>query len=258
MNNLGQNWLLLRGLAREPAHWGDFIGGLQAAFPSATINTLALPGTGEFYQQESPSNIGEISEFVRQQAFERGLLARPATVLALSLGAMVTWEWLHRYPNDCVAAALISTSFAGLSPFYQRLRWQSYGQILDLLHERDVYRQEFKILQLVNNNREHDAQVAKQWTAIHQQRPISPTTAYRQMLAASTYRPCANKPNAPVLLINSQGDRLVSPQCSAAIAKKWRLELRTHPWAGHDLTVDDGAWVAAQLQGWLANLADKL
>jgi hypothetical protein len=33
--------------------------------------------------------------------------------------------------------------------------------------------------------------------------------------------------------------------------KKWHLELHTHPWAGHDLTVDDGAWVALQLQDWV-------
>ncbi|GAB6139690.1 alpha/beta hydrolase [Methylosoma difficile] len=251
----GQNWLLLRGLAREPAHWGDFIGVLQAAFPDAAINTVALPGTGEFYQQDSPDNIGGISEFVRQQALARGLLEKPVTILALSLGAMVTWEWLRRYPDDCAAAALISTSFAGLSPFYQRLRWQGYGQLVSVLRERDVFQKELKTLQLVNNSRERDAALAQQWAQIHQQRPISAKTAYRQIRAASAYRPQAERPDTPILLINSQGDHLVSPKCSEAIAKKWQLELRTHPWAGHDLTVDDGAWVAAQLQDWLAGRA---
>jgi hypothetical protein len=103
-------------------------------------------------------------------------------------------------PDDCAAAALISTSFAGLSPFYQRLSWPSYGQIAALLLEKDIYRHELKILQIVNNNREHDAQIAAQWAAIHQQRPISAKTAYRQMLAASGYRPPAAKPNIPILL----------------------------------------------------------
>jgi hypothetical protein len=40
MNNVGQNWLLLRGLARESGHWGDFVTQLQVAFPKAIINTL--------------------------------------------------------------------------------------------------------------------------------------------------------------------------------------------------------------------------
>lgn len=252
-NPLGQNWLLLRGLAREPAHWGNFIAILQATFPHATINTLALPGTGEHYQLDSPRTIGEITEFVRSQAHARGLLEKPATILALSLGAMVTWEWLLRYPNDCCGAALISTSFAGLSPFYQRLRWQYYGRLNGIIWAGDILQREKKILQWVNNSPDSNDEIAQQWSKIQQERPISPQTAFRQILAASTYRPSPRKPKPPVLLINSQGDRLVSPQCSAAIAQKWQLPLKTHPWAGHDLTVDDGNWVAEVLKNWVHN-----
>ena len=75
-SGLGQNWLLLRGLARESAHWGDFIPQLQAAFPDATITLLDLPGTGRFYKEVSPRTIKTISETVRRQALENGL---PAT-----------------------------------------------------------------------------------------------------------------------------------------------------------------------------------
>ena len=56
MNNVGQNWLLLRGLARESGHWGDFVNQLQVAFPKATINTLDLAGTGQFHHQKSPKS----------------------------------------------------------------------------------------------------------------------------------------------------------------------------------------------------------
>src|SRR5574341_206136 len=95
---LGQNWLLLRGLSREAAHWGDFVPLLQSAFPSAHISTLDLPGTGCLYRHISPTDMQAIAENVRRQALTAGLLQRPATVLALSLGAMVTWEWLLKYP----------------------------------------------------------------------------------------------------------------------------------------------------------------
>ena len=47
---LGQNWILLRGLARESAHWGDFIPLLQSTFPDAQLTLLDLPGTGRFHQ----------------------------------------------------------------------------------------------------------------------------------------------------------------------------------------------------------------
>ena len=248
---LGKNWILLRGLARESAHWGDFVPLLQATFPDARITTLDLPGTGRFYREKSPETIKEIAEILRGQAFDQGLLQQPVTLLALSLGGMVAWEWLHNYPEDSCGAALISTSFAGLSPFYQRLRWQSYGKFFALLMQRDLYQRELAIIRLVNSSRELDEKIAKDWVQIQKERPISLKNIYRQMIAAATYQPSPTKPTQSVLLLNAKGDRLVAPSCSEAIQKKWHLELRTHPWAGHDLTVDDGAWVASQLKEWL-------
>ncbi|MGZ8190393.1 MAG: alpha/beta fold hydrolase [Methylococcaceae bacterium] len=250
-NRLGENWILLRGLARESAHWGDFVPLLQATFPDAQITTLDLPGMGRFYQDESPCTIKAIAETVRSHALDLGLLQRPVTVLALSLGAMVTWEWMQNYPEDICGATLMSTSFAGLSPFYQRLRWQSYGKFLALLTQSDLRKRELSILQLVNNRRELDERIVQDWEKIQIERPVSIKNTLNQILAAATYRSGQVKPKPPVLLLNAKGDRLVSPSCSEAIHKKWHLELHSHPWAGHDLTVDDGAWVALQLKDWV-------
>jgi pimeloyl-ACP methyl ester carboxylesterase len=248
---LGNNWILLRGLARESAHWGSFVPLLQATFPDAQITTLDLPGSGRYYQGQSPKTIKAITKVVRGHALKLGLLQQPVTILALSLGGMVAWEWLQTYPDDSCGAALLSTSFAGLNPFYERLRWQIYGKFFALLMEQDRYKRELAIVQLVNNSRERDGQVAQEWEQIQKQRPISLKNMYNQMLAAATYEPSRAKPKQPVMLLNSKGDHLVDPACSEAIQKKWGLELRSHPWAGHDLTVDDGAWVALQLQEWV-------
>ncbi len=249
---LGENWLLLRGLARESAHWGDFVPLLQAAFLEAKITTLDLPGTGRFYQDQSPKTIKAIADVVRNHAFEQGLIQSPVTILALSLGGMVAWEWLHNYPEDVSGAVLISTSFAGLNPFYQRLRWQGYGKILALLTQRKLYQRELAIIQLVNNSRDKDEKIAKDWERIQREHPVSLKTMCNQMLAATNYEPNPAEPTQPVLLLNSKGDRLVAPSCSETIQKKWHLELRTHPWAGHDLTVDDGSWAVLQLQDWVS------
>lgn len=248
---LGKNWILLRGLTRESAHWGDFVPLLQVTFPDAKITALDLPGTGVFYGDESPRTINAIVEAVRGDAYNQGLLQQPVTILALSLGAMVAWEWLHEYPDEISGAALISTSFAGLNPFYERLRWQSYGDFFALLKQRDLYKREFAIAQLVNNNRALDEQIAHDWVQIQKARPVSFKTMFNQMLAAAAYRPNQSKPTQPILLLNGKGDRLVAPSCSEAIQKKWNLELRTHPWAGHDMTADDGAWVVTQLREWV-------
>lgn len=253
----GKNWILLRGLARESAHWGDFIPQLQAAFPNDQITLLDLPGTGCFHLKTSPCAISAITDQVRSQAQDLGLLHQPVTILALSLGAMVAWAWLQRYPEDICGAVLINTSFADLSPFYQRLRWQSYKDFLALAITRNVYSRELRLLQLVSNRRDQDKSLALAWETIQNERPISLSNSLRQIIAAASYRPGDSKPKRPVLLLNGQGDRLVAPECSEAIQKQWQLELCRHPSAGHDLTLDDGAWVLMQLKNWIAHEATK-
>lgn len=76
-------WLLLRGLTRESAHWGEFIPKLQAAFPDVQIHTLDLPGTGADYQGSSPASIKAITAQVRQFAKEKDWLDRPVNQFQL-------------------------------------------------------------------------------------------------------------------------------------------------------------------------------
>jgi len=249
--DLGQNWILLRGLARESAHWGAFVPFLQSTFPDAQITLLDLPGTGCFHQETSPTTIKAITDKVRLHAFDKGLMQQPVTILALSLGAMVAWEWMLSYPEEICGAALMNTSFADLSPFYQRLRWQSYRKFVALAMTRDLHDRESGILQLVSNRRNRDEQICQAWEQIQNERPISLKNSFRQIIAAASYRPGDIKPKQPVLLLNGLGDRLVAPACSEAIHEKWNLELRHRIGAGHDLTLDDDAWVALQLKKWV-------
>lgn len=248
---LAKNWLLLRGLARESGHWGEFVPLLQNTFPDATINLLDLPGTGKFYQQPSPQSINAITDHVRNVALAQGILQQPVTLLAISLGAMVAWDWLQRYPQDLCAASLMNTSFANLSPFYQRLRWQSYPQFISLLLSRNSLQREAAILQLVSNRYPNDPRISRAWADIYNQQPMPISNSLNQIIAAARYQPEQHKPQQPVLLLNGLGDKLVSPQCSTAIQQHWQLALRSHPTAGHDLTLDEGEWVAAQLHEWL-------
>jgi pimeloyl-ACP methyl ester carboxylesterase len=52
----------------------------------------------------------------------------------------------------------------------------------------------------------------------------------------------------PLLLLASRGDALVDPRCSLAIAQRWACEIAMHPWAGHDLPLDDADWVVQQVR----------
>lgn len=50
-----------------------------------------------------------------------------------------------------------------------------------------------------------------------------------------------------MLLLSSDPDQLVSSQCSRAIASVWQRPLVLHPFAGHDLPLDDPQWAADQV-----------
>jgi hypothetical protein len=54
-----------------------------------------------------------------------------------------------------------------------------------------------------------------------------------------------------MLVLAGAGDTLVDPRCSSELAAHWGTELRMHPTAGHDLPLDDGAWVAHEVSRWL-------
>ena len=247
---IGKHWLLLRGLCREAGHWGEFPQLLQAAFPKSTVNTLDLPGTGEDFRGVCPASIEAITDELRRRATNKKLLDAPPTLLAVSLGGMVAWDWLIRHPNEVAGCALLNTSLASLSPFHQRLRWQNYRKVVGLLATGDLRQRELAIVELVSNRRERHADTAANWEKIQQERPIGLGTVFRQILAAARYRPEDQRPNRPMLLLAGRGDRLVAPACSEAIRDKWQIDLDQHPWAGHDLTLDDPDWVIGRLLAW--------
>ena len=53
-----------------------------------------------------------------------------------------------------------------------------------------------------------------------------------------------------MLVIGAAGDRLVDPRCSEALAQRWSARLAVHPDGGHDLSLDDPAWLADTLSEW--------
>jgi pimeloyl-[acyl-carrier protein] methyl ester esterase len=247
-------WALLRGLTRESAHWGEFLPKLQASFPNDEVHALDLPGTGANYRKTSPATIHAITEQVRQEAKEMGWLdGGTIRLLAISLGGMVAWDWLQNHPGEIKSAVLINISLAGVNPLYERLRWRCYPAVLKLFAAQSLLQRELEIIKLVSNRPEIHETLAQGWAGIQQLRPVGARNAFNQLLAAARYRPAASAPQVPVLLLNSWGDRMVGPCCTGAIATRWNLTMQTHPWAGHELCLDDGDWVINQIKTWLSD-----
>lgn len=242
-------WIFLRGLTRESRHWGHFIEQFQRALPGSQVVALDLPGSGQLNQERSPVRVQDMVAHCRAQLAARKIKP-PYYVLAMSLGAMVAVSWAHAHPQEVATNVLINTSMRPFSPFYQRLRPGNYGALLQLaLLAAGPEVWEGKVLQMTSNRA--DESVLPLWLALRQTNPVARASALRQLVAAARFRAPAVKPPAPTLVLASEQDHLVSVDCSRAMARHWQCALRVHTSAGHDLPLDDGPWVAAQVREWL-------
>lgn len=246
-------WILLRGLTRDSRHWGSFAQTFVGEVADADTLLLDLPGNGCLNAMNSPSNIGGMVEFCRRELLARGALP-PYRLLAMSLGAMVAVAWAHSHPEELAGCVLISTSLRPFSPFYQRLRPQSYLRLLTLVATGCAEVRETAILRLTSNMVGNPLPIVNAWSAWRTERPVSAINALRQLRAASTYQAPRQKPAVPMLVLAGAKDRLVAPACSHRLAQAWQTDFAEHPHAGHDLPLDDGPWVARQVRDWLRRI----
>ncbi len=245
-------WVLLRGLTREARHWGRFPQQLGAAFPAAPVICLDLPGNGTLNAQESLSDVEAMADYCHAEIARRDL-AGPCRVLAMSLGAMVAVAWAQRHPGDLAAAVLMNTSLRPFSPFHHRLRPANYPRLLRLFGlPASGRRIETAILQMTTRLQSNPAPTIDEWLQWREENPVSRRNALTQLLAAARYRAPCRRPLENLLLLAGAGDQLVDSRCSLQLAAQWAAPVMVHPAAGHDLALDDEAWVLAQIAGWFA------
>ena len=241
-------WVLLRGLAREARHWGAFPALLERQLPMGDqVIALDLPGNGALWREASPASVAGMVAAVRAQLVARAH-PPPYVLVALSLGGMVALEWAARAREELEACILINSSVASLSPFWRRMQPRAYGTVLRSLLPGPAQQRERAVLALTSA-RPPDPAVLAQWVDYARKQPVSAGNALRQLVAAARFHAPAELA-VPTLVLASRGDRLVSPECSRAMASAWRVALREHPSAGHDLPLDDPAWVVEQVTRW--------
>lgn len=251
-------WILLRGLTREQGHWGAFVPTLMTALPPGSqLLTPDLPGNGVLRAQTSPTRVEDMVEALRAEMATQGHRP-PYSVVAMSLGAMVTVAWAHAHPEELTRCVLINTSLRPFSPFWHRLQTRNYPRILKLLLTRaSAHAWERAIMAMTTRHPANPQATLQNWLQLRAQHPVSTANGLRQLWAATRYRAPLTKPTVPMLILNAQGDQLVHPNCSAALAQSWQVPLLRHPTAGHDLPLDDAPWVAQQIQSWLTTPAPR-
>jgi len=243
-------WVLLRGLTRDRHHWGCFPEALKSALPDAPwFDCPDLPGNGRRYAESSPVTIAGMVETYRRDLAGRNR-AGPFVLLAVSMGAMVAIEWARRHPGEIAGLVVVNTSAVPLHPLHWRLRpsvWPSVFQLLTATG--DPRASEAAIWRMTSAN-PPDAAVIDDWAEWRRRHPLRRRNAIRQLIAAARFRLPETAPGHRVLVVGSEGDRLVDPRCSPSLARHWNVRLAMHRSAGHDLPLDAPDWLARTVADW--------
>ena len=242
-----RRWLLLRGLAREVRHWGEFPELLQKGFPNDEVHCLDLPGAGVNFEKPCPVPLSKMRESVRDEWRRLGKGGSEDVILGLSLGGMIALNWASAHPQDFKTVVAVNTSLARLSPIWHRLQPWSMAQVLKIARTRDPLAKE-KLIAAMVNVRKFSAAEMKERAGYYLDRPISIQNSIRQLLSAAIVPTPKFDPRTNLIVVRSLGDKLCDPRCSERLAHHYRATLQTHPTAGHDLPVDEPQWLVERLK----------
>lgn len=242
--------ILLRGLARETAHWLHFPQQLQHTLGSEwKIHCIDFPGCGNHYQKPALDSIHSMTDYAHLQLTELQL-NQPVYVIGISMGGMVALNWAQQFPAQIAGVALINSS-AGDQPLHWRLRPRTWPAVIAALL-LPIYLREYLVLRHVSNDRANFTTHLQHWLEIQRQHPVRRAAIITMLGAAARFRPLTNCAVAG-LIIASEGDRFVSCNASKELARRFNWPLQLHPSAGHDLSMDAPGWLCTVLAGWLTS-----
>ncbi len=250
-------WLLLRGMSREAAHWGAFpqqlCDEIRQRDPDARVLMMDLPGNGIRFREASSASVRKTVERLRADLAREGI-TQPVHLLGMSLGAMVATDWAFLHPEEVCATVLINPSMRPFMDFHRPARPLRFLTLALLsLTRLGVRSREAKVLNMTTRLLPSREAVLNDWVTVQREHPVALRNVVRQWLAALRYKAKLARPVPPVLLLCSQSDELVDWRCSRDMSRAWGAPLRLHTQAGHDLPLDDGAWVARAVGEWLSH-----
>ena len=236
---------LIRGLAREKAHWGCFVNLLEKQNFVNTVTCLELPGTGQYRKLSSPLSISENAEFLLSHISQGS--KHPKVIVAVSMGGMVAIEMLQKNSKQFIKAFVMNTSFSNLSPIYHRLQINGFKQFFKIAKTKSILEKELEVIKMVSRSPDKWEQVSKEWAMVAEKRPMATKNFFRQLVAAARYRIAEKPPQASIVVLGAKGDQMVHWSCSVKLAEYWNLVSYIHPSAGHDICIDDPNWVIEKI-----------
>jgi pimeloyl-ACP methyl ester carboxylesterase len=245
------NWLLLRGLIREQRHWKGLPDVFESLVDGAKVFCLDHPGIGTERHRPSPRSVPGIMADVRRRWLDlREAHPGDWSVYSVSLGSMVGLNWVQTHPGDFRRIVVTGTSVANLSPLFQRFKADNIHLVPRIFVTEDGYTRERAVLRATVSDRTPIDDLAREYADFSLDLPTLRRTGLSQLFAASRLKLQPGMP-IPLLVLNALGDKLVDPRCSERVAAYFKAPLISHPWAGHDLPLEDPEWVANTVNHWV-------
>jgi pimeloyl-ACP methyl ester carboxylesterase len=246
----GRVWLLVRGLARERRHWHEFPRLLAERDGSDAVELVDLPGAGAEHGRVPLPSVAWMARDVARRlppAVTRAS-AGAVSLVGLSLGGMVALE-LCRLLSGRFSRAVIINASSRLTPPLARLRPCAALGLVRAGLSGDPTLREQQVLELTSTLPAAErARYAGLAAGFAQDAPVARRTQLSQLLAAARFRPPAPATlGTKLLFLCSENDGLVSPRCSRELAAFYGARYEQHASAGHDLPLDDPAWLCERL-----------
>ncbi len=248
------NVVLLPGLWRSNHYWHQFPEHLRRKLPSARVHCPDLPGFGEYCEGYSPSKINEILDLLRGSTwFKR--LDRPFLLVGQSIGAMLALEWQSRYPDEVAGCILINVSDKAFPLPFKRFNWRAFFPLFYhwCLPSSALEREQVR-LKFTSNMPKFRTSIIHQRTAWHLSFPPKLGNIWRQLIAIGSFHSEEINAVRPLLYINSIHDQWMSPDATDSMCERVPGKRMFHPTAGHDIALDEPAWLSQIVKVWLQSL----
>jgi pimeloyl-[acyl-carrier protein] methyl ester esterase len=250
------NWLLLRGLAREQRHWYGFVDLFRARAGVSRVVLVDLAGVGTEHRRSPQASVAWMARDVARRVpglATPGISSADWSVVGVSLGGMVALELCRLYPERIQRGVIVNASSC-LSSAWARLRPGAALELLRAALSDDPVQRERRVLALTSRlpeaQRDNYARAAAEFA---RDAPTSRRSLLVQLMAAARFVPPERGQLVTRLAFAcARNDALVNPRCSRDLAAHYDATTEMHPWAGHDLPLDDPEWLCEHIVGCAA------
>jgi len=245
---------LMIGLTKESEHWDDlFIETLKKKYDGCEVIAMDLPGAGRFLDMKSPLTMGGIVRQTRKsyQEFFQDNDEYNNIMVSISLGGMVSIEWLRIFPKDFQQFVIVNSSLKGICSLTERVQPSAIGKFFKIFLANKAEVKEDLILKLCGNSQEAYTRNYDKWVKLSHDRPMSKENMVRQVVAGAIFNPDFT-PQIPFYIIAARHDRLASYTCSQKLHQKWggKFHLIEDEKVGHGVHIDAPVQLANLIHEW--------